>query len=170
MELKGLPLHLLLSLRNKAMTGYDLTKAMKTSYVRRASHQQVYRELSKLNELGLVQFTIEPQDGKPDRKVYSITSDGHAAIDTATEDMAPEVPLLHGIRTVMMEAGNSTYFESLSKQLTEAIKQIKTNLIAMDCPIEQLAMNREISIHTAELSYCADVIEHFAENAHDKAA
>lgn len=48
-------------------TGYDLTKLIPNS-----SHQQVYRELGKLQEFGFVSFDVVPQEDKPDKKVYTI--------------------------------------------------------------------------------------------------
>ena len=40
---------------------------------------QIYRELSHMEEKGWVTFRIEPQDGKPDKKIYSVTQDGTEA-------------------------------------------------------------------------------------------
>ena len=170
MELNNLAMHILLSLLKGKATGYELTKAMSKSHVWRSSHQQIYRELVNLEKLGLVTFIIAKQEGKPDRKPYSITPAGLAAIEVTTENTTPVIPSLHSIRTVMVEMGNKKYFKSLSAKLTKAITLIKADLIKTECLIERLAMNREIAIHTAELDYCADVIKHLSKKAHSKAA
>lgn len=41
-----------------------------------AQMSQIYRELNKLEEKGLVKSEIVPQEKRPDRKVYQITKEG----------------------------------------------------------------------------------------------
>jgi DNA-binding PadR family transcriptional regulator len=43
-----------------------------------ASLRRIYPTLKKMTKDGLVTFHIEPQEGKPDRKVYSVTDRGEA--------------------------------------------------------------------------------------------
>jgi PadR family transcriptional regulator, regulatory protein AphA len=59
-------------------TGYEITKAFETVYSHfwRASHQQVYRELGRLSTEGRVNAKAVVQEGKPDKKIYSITKRG----------------------------------------------------------------------------------------------
>ncbi len=60
------------------MTGYEITKDFEAVYVHfwRASHQQVYRELARLNKDGRVTLKVVAQGGRPDKKVYAITKRG----------------------------------------------------------------------------------------------
>jgi DNA-binding PadR family transcriptional regulator len=62
-------------------TGYDLTKAFAGSIGSfwKATHQQIYRELAKLEEQAWVTVETIPQTGRPDRKLYSITDLGQQA-------------------------------------------------------------------------------------------
>lgn len=78
----SLPHVILTVLSTRDATGYDITKEFSASigYFWKASHQQVYRELNKMGQQGLVTCVLEPQDGKPDRKVYSITETGRRAL------------------------------------------------------------------------------------------
>ncbi len=78
----SLPHVILTVLSTRDATGYDITKEFSASigYFWKASHQQVYRELNKMGQQGLVTCVLEPQDGKPDRKVYSITDTGRSAL------------------------------------------------------------------------------------------
>ncbi|MGL4827810.1 MAG: PadR family transcriptional regulator [Vibrio sp.] len=78
----SLPHVILTVLSTRDATGYDITKEFSASigYFWKASHQQVYRELNKMGEQGLVTCVLEPQEGKPDRKVYSITQTGRSAL------------------------------------------------------------------------------------------
>ncbi|RXJ73466.1 transcriptional regulator [Veronia nyctiphanis] len=78
----SLPHVILTVLSHRDATGYDITKEFTRSvgFFWKASHQQVYRELGKLADQAAVSCKLEPQDGKPDRKVYSITAAGKAAL------------------------------------------------------------------------------------------
>lgn len=79
----SLPHVILTVLSTRSATGYDITKEFSGNigYFWKASHQQVYRELNKMAEVGQVTCVIEPQDGKPDKKIYSITDDGREALE-----------------------------------------------------------------------------------------
>jgi len=59
-------------------SGYDLAKQFKhrLGFFWKASHQQIYRELSKLEQDGLVLSEIVPQENRPDKKVYRVTESG----------------------------------------------------------------------------------------------
>ncbi len=54
----------------KEASGYDIAKYMSTTTGN--SHQQVYRTLGVLESQGYLVHTVYPQEGKPDRKVYTI--------------------------------------------------------------------------------------------------
>ncbi len=60
------------------MTGYDITKTFESvySHIWRASHQQVYRELGRLSEEGRVSAKVVAQQGRPDKKIYTLTRRG----------------------------------------------------------------------------------------------
>ena len=74
----SLPHVILTVLIHRDATGYDITKEFSNAvgHFWKASHQQVYRELNKLAEIDAVTCRLEPQEGKPDKKVYSITAKG----------------------------------------------------------------------------------------------
>jgi PadR family transcriptional regulator AphA len=63
-------------------SGYDLTLRFSKGigHFWQASHQQIYQQLKKLDEEKLVSFKTEEQSGKPDRKVYDITSLGRKTL------------------------------------------------------------------------------------------
>lgn len=58
------------------ITGYDLTKHVRAAW----SHQQVYRELGKLEAAGYLTHSVKYNNGKPDSKVYSLTTLGKMAV------------------------------------------------------------------------------------------
>ena len=61
-----------------AASGYDLKKQFESSFGHffAAGYGSIYPALSSLAEQGLVDCEEIPQDGKPDRKVYRINSQG----------------------------------------------------------------------------------------------
>jgi len=69
----------LLGLLNyKPMTGYDLKKVLDhpMGFFWAAQMSQIYRELNKLEEKGLVKSEVVPQEKRPDRKIYHLTQEG----------------------------------------------------------------------------------------------
>ncbi|MGF1760109.1 PadR family transcriptional regulator [Photobacterium sagamiensis] len=78
----SLPHVILTALSNRDATGYDITKEFshRVGNFWKSSHQQVYQVLNKMAGSGLVTCQLEPQEGKPDRKVYSITDLGCQAL------------------------------------------------------------------------------------------
>ena len=66
-------------LDHRPMTGYDLKKILDhpMGFFWIAQMSQIYRELNKLEEKGLVKSEIIPQEKRPDRKVYQLTKEGH---------------------------------------------------------------------------------------------
>jgi DNA-binding PadR family transcriptional regulator len=78
-------------------TGYTLKQRFDGS-VRSfwsATQSQIYRELHALQAEGLVGVTAVPGDGKPDRKVYSITPPGRDALAAWLEQPLEPLVLRH---------------------------------------------------------------------------
>jgi DNA-binding PadR family transcriptional regulator len=74
------------------MTGYELAKTFDTSigFFWRADHQQIYRELARLRDRGHVRGREVVQSGKPNKLVYTLTSEGRAALKQwATRPSSP---------------------------------------------------------------------------------
>lgn len=69
---------ILVSLAERAGTGYELGRQFSTSigHFWSATHQQIYRTLGRLAEDGLVDCESVTQDGRPDKKVYSLSAAG----------------------------------------------------------------------------------------------
>ena len=67
----------------RPMTGYDIEVWMKASTDNfwHAKLSQIYATLKKLEEDGMVTSHIEPQEGRPDRRVYVITEAGGHDLD-----------------------------------------------------------------------------------------
>ncbi len=85
---------LLALLLDRPNSGYDLNKCFETSIgcFWKASHQQIYRELGKLEQAGWVEVEHHAQSGKPDKKIYHLTAIGREELARWTAqpcDMTP---------------------------------------------------------------------------------
>jgi len=69
-------------LETEAGSGYDLLKRFKQrlGFFWQASHQQIYQQLKVMHQDGLINCQQEVQQGKPDRKIYTMTELGHEAL------------------------------------------------------------------------------------------
>ena len=66
----------------KPQSGYDLARQMKSplGFLWQAKHGQIYPELARLGDAGLVDFEEIDQTVRPLRKVYAATSVGRSAL------------------------------------------------------------------------------------------
>lgn len=69
---------ILVSLAEKSASGYDLARRFDASIGNfwAASHQQIYKVLARMESDKWVAADLVAQDGRPDKKVYSITDEG----------------------------------------------------------------------------------------------
>jgi PadR family transcriptional regulator AphA len=77
MSLRGCLLGLLTAC---PMTGYELTKYFDASldYLWQAPHSQIYPELRRMEEAGLVKATTLPRGERATKRAYAITDEGRA--------------------------------------------------------------------------------------------
>jgi PadR family transcriptional regulator AphA len=73
-------------------SGYDMKKCFESSFGHffAAGYGSIYPALAKMAEDGLVEYREEPQDGKPDRKVYRITDKGNDVLMQALANPRPK--------------------------------------------------------------------------------
>ena len=79
-------------LSREELSGYDLASRMRArvGHFWEARHSQIYPELARLEEGGLVSHRVVEQRERPDKKVYRITPAGLEALKTwVTEPPAP---------------------------------------------------------------------------------
>jgi DNA-binding PadR family transcriptional regulator len=87
-------------LAHRPMTGYEIARNFDQvlTHFWRASHQQIYRELARLNSQGRVVFRSVAQAGKPQKKLYSLTKSGRMVlrkwVGEPTEMPRPQYDLL----------------------------------------------------------------------------
>jgi len=75
-------------------SGYEIKKMLEEGPLGHfvdASFGSIYPALTRMTEDGLVEFRTEEQDGRPDKKTYSITDRGRAVFRESLEgDIAPD--------------------------------------------------------------------------------
>jgi PadR family transcriptional regulator, regulatory protein AphA len=82
-------------LAEEARSGYDIKKVVeeRLSHFWSESFGHLYPMLRRLHERGLVGQEVERQEGRPDRKVYTITDVGRAALEAwFAEPPSPQHP------------------------------------------------------------------------------
>jgi len=107
------------------MTGYDLKKCMdnSTQFFWHAELSQIYPTLKQLENKGLITADVISQDGKPDKKVYSVTETGREALKAWLSEPLDETPAMKS--TVMLKM---FFLEFLEKE--EIIAQMRCQLEA----------------------------------------
>ncbi|MEI7031750.1 PadR family transcriptional regulator [Streptomyces pratensis] len=84
---------ILVSLLEKPGSGYELARRFERSigYFWTATHQQIYRVLGRMESDGLLAVRAVPQEGRPDKKEYSVTGSGRTALaDWLHKPIEPE--------------------------------------------------------------------------------
>jgi DNA-binding PadR family transcriptional regulator len=78
----ALPHAILVSLCEQTGSGYELARRFDRSmgYFWAATHQQIYRTLRAMEDDGWVHATPVVQQGRPDKKVYTVSDDGRAEL------------------------------------------------------------------------------------------
>ena len=101
-------------------SGYDLLKRFKQrlGFFWNASHQQIYLQLKKMTEEGLIVFDIEKQSGKPDRKVYRVTDEGHQVLMDWFENPV-KVDKVNDALLVKLYAGHLVETEVLQQEIQQ---------------------------------------------------
>lgn len=116
-------------------SGYDLKRRFErsVSHFWSASHQQMYRELHKLHAEGLLDCTEQPQSGKPDKKIYSLTDSGRAALQAWVQQPAPPQKIREPF-LIQLFAGHH-----LSREQARAAvqRQLEEHRVLLDSYLEQ---------------------------------
>jgi DNA-binding PadR family transcriptional regulator len=92
-------------------SGYDLAKRFDASVANfwMATPQQLYRELERLAEQGLIQARIVHQERRPNKRMYSLTEAGYHAIEQFTS-RAPKPSVIRdelAVKVMAVDVGNA---------------------------------------------------------------
>ena len=85
----------LTSLIEKASSGYDLARRFDKSigYFWHATHQQIYRELGRMETAGWIASSIPADAGKTRKREYRVLPDGRAELARWAAEPAPPMDL-----------------------------------------------------------------------------
>jgi DNA-binding PadR family transcriptional regulator len=162
---KNLEFILLSQIEQRPMTGYDLTKA---TYYWTASHQQIYRALNWMEQGGYIVSEHIPQEGKPDKKVYTLTKKGERTLEgirnADVEIRTPELNTRHD-SVAWLHLRNPAYFDKELESLMASLKKWKEALAELEAKIERgddvllakssrLTLIRRIEMLELEMKHC----------------
>jgi DNA-binding PadR family transcriptional regulator len=137
-------------LDDRDMSGYDLMnqfKAKEIGHFWSAKHSQIYPELKKLTEEGLIQYKTAIQGQKLEKKIYSITPSGKKELHHWLTELS-EVPDTNKDEFML----KAYFFSSMShdeakKQFTNQYEKRKLKLSFLEEKLDELEkkMNNSIS-------------------------
>ncbi|USG65613.1 PadR family transcriptional regulator [Brevibacillus ruminantium] len=136
----------------KEMTGYDLKYFFDASikHIWPAHLSQIYRELKTLEEKGLVRSHIEPQETRPDRRIYRITDEGIKEFLSWMNKSPKDFTTLARDETALrMFFGSKLEKDELIFQLKLFLKEKKETLLFLD----QIAESIKLSPFDSEKPY-----------------
>lgn len=135
-------------------SGYDIKKHFERTFSHFfvAGYGSIYPALAELANAGLVTCQKVAQEGRPDRKVYSLTKDGRQAF---LDELAATAPL-HKVRSeflTLMFFAHLLPPERLNAVLEERLADINHSIAMIEqCPAQQ---NQDIPQDAAGMHFCS---------------
>ncbi len=122
---------LLATLSNGCYSGYDLSKQFSGSvgFFWQATQQQIYREVTKLEEQGYLRAEVVPQSGRPDKRMLAITDAGKAYLQEWIRTPCSVSPMRDDL-LVKLFAGHVSDRVTLRQELAHHQSQHQANLDA----------------------------------------
>jgi len=139
---------ILVCLTERPMSGYDLAKNFDASigFFWKSSHQQIYRELGKLREKGLVNSKELKQSGKPNRIVHTITESGRHAL-MAWSSKPCRQPSIKDDLLVKLYALEDIDISALLEQIALRIEQHQSKLVTFKRIKERYYDDKTLSVN-----------------------
>ncbi|WP_163653222.1 PadR family transcriptional regulator [Listeria sp. PSOL-1] len=165
---------LLEMIAREASSGYELAHQLKI--MQNTHHSQIYPSLSDLEEKGFLIVHVQKQEGKPNKKVYSITELGLNALkEWANSTLKPPVirdefiiklqlDWLEPEQTNELLHERKKYLENQKSLITETLFKFKKTLgltTEAECnqnmPYQIYA--RRLDLVTAEIEWCDRLLQ-----------
>ena len=104
-------------------SGYDLAKSFDASVANfwMATPQQLYRELDRLADQGLIQARVVHQERRPNKRMFSLTDAGHAAIRQFTA-AAPKPSVIRDELLVKVQAADAGDAQAVREFILERLQ------------------------------------------------
>lgn len=170
-------------------SGYDLAKDFEQSvnFFWKATHQQIYRELSKLEERSLIALEVIEQDGRPDKKLYHITDAGKAFLTEWLIEPCDVMPIKEDLLVKLWAAQLISVSDEQSTSVAKIVEefqrhqQLHRTRLATYAQIEQehfsdlesssiaqkyryLVLRRGIRYEEDYIAWCDEVLQLFANH------
>jgi DNA-binding PadR family transcriptional regulator len=142
-------------------SGYDLRKRFEGSvgFFWQASFQQIYRELDKLEAQGLLQSQAITQQGRPDKKLFSVTPAGKTFLQDWIQTPCEMAPIRDDL-LVKMFAGFIVPIKAMLEEL-QAHQALHQERLAIYRQIQQTLFANPESLPESErfryLTLCAGI-------------
>lgn len=160
-------------------SGYDISKQFDEGVgcYWKASQQQIYRELSKMEQRGWVKFEQIPQVGKPDKKIYCITETGREALHRWYLEPTEPTPIREDLLVKVLAGAfmpQDLLLEELKRRRQSHLEQLLHYQAMADQyhrldnppPQEQyryLTLRRGISYEQDWVNWCDEVLARLAD-------
>ncbi len=120
-------------LANRPRTGYDLKKTIETqmSHFWKESFGQIYPVLSRMADGGLVRCEQSIEEGRPVRKIYTITEEGLDRLEEWLKSPFQEVPQRNEL-LLRIFFGKRASREILEGHLREYRGTVQNNLVHLE--------------------------------------
>lgn len=116
-------------------TGYDIKRAFEVgpfSHFFEASFGSIYPALAGLEADGLVTSRTETRDGRPNRKVYSITEAGQTAFETRLQGKTPQEDKFRSEFLVAMLFAAQLGTDRVADMVDAQIERLEQRLAGID--------------------------------------
>jgi len=157
-------------------SGYDLTKTFEESIgcFWKATHQQIYRELGKLEAQGWVEPEIIPQEGRPDKKLYTITDAGKKHLTEWLAEPCNTMPIKEALLIKVfvgalappavirqqLEQHRTLHLEKLADYRRMEVEEFThTETPSLDETLQYLVLRRGIRYETDWVEWCDEAID-----------
>jgi DNA-binding PadR family transcriptional regulator len=167
---------ILAALNDCPCSGYDLAKRFDGSvgFFWNATHQQIYRELTKLEEQSLIAAQLVEQEHRPDKKIYTLTDTGKDILRQWIETPSSVSPLKDDL-LVKIFAGSivspATIVNELKHHRSQHLESLHTyqaiseRFFAKQAHLsdvgryQYITLRQGIRLETEWLAWCQEAIE-----------
>ena len=134
-------------INRKPLTGYDITKEFNNGLVNfwYAKHSQIYPELKKLTDEGLISYEIIIQGEKLEKKLYTITDNGRKALQKWLEKDDPLEQTPKDIFKLKVYFSDELDTKTLLKQFNSSKSKHLEKLEYLEIYMEELSKDKNIS-------------------------
>ncbi len=169
---------ILVTLATEPHTGYEIWKTFEETLncFWKATQQQIYRELGKMEKKGLVKSEIILQQGRPDKKLYSMTEKGKIELEKwmtlpsepaiIREDLLvkvragsivnPDIVVQELIHRRQIHQETLTIYREKEKEFLENIDTLPPSDYCL-----YLTLKRGIRLENQWVEWCDEVLEYF---------